>query len=295
MTSIPITHRVSAADRLGLTLFIAIALHLLIILGIGFDSELFKPRDMPLSLEIILVHSQSEEAPDEADYLAQVSQRGGGDVEEARRPSSPESSLRPTQELGDAPEDRPLSAPPPRPVDPQRTVMSTELQARSQIAQRESPIEQVTIPAPTTAELMDSARQIAQLAASIQQRQETLAKRDRERSIAANTRESVYAAYQDAWRQKVERIGNLNYPDEARRRGLSGALLLKVSIRADGSLLNVEVLRSSGHRELDDGAIRIVRMAAPYAPFPAEMRKETDILHINRVWQFETGHQLSTY
>jgi periplasmic protein TonB len=139
---------------------------------------------------------------------------------------------------------------------------------------------------------MQRSREIARVATEIQQRQQAYARMPRERSISANTRESVYAAYQDAWRQKVERIGNLNYPDEARREGLNGALLLKVSINPDGSLRGVEVLRSSGHHALDEGAMRIVKMAAPYAPFPAEMRKETDILHITRVWQFSSGDWL---
>lgn len=295
MSTLSATHRVSSADRFGLTLFIAIALHLLLILGVGFELELFKPRELPQSLEIILVHSKSETPPDEADYLAQVNQRGGGEVQEKLRPSSPEAALHARDEQGDAPENRPMSAPPPAPSEPQTTVLSTELRTSTRIEQRETPPEQPSIPAPTAAELMQRSREIARLAAEIQQRQQAYAQMPRERSISANTRESIYAAYQDSWRQKVERIGNLNYPDEARRQGLSGALLLKVSIRPDGSLVNVEVLRSSGQRALDEGAMRIVRMAAPYAPFPADMRREIDVLHITRVWQFQSGNQLATH
>ena len=295
MTTIASPQRVSDADRLGLTLFIAIALHLLVILGIGFEMDLFSPRELPDSMEIILVHSKSEEAPEDADYLAQVSQRGGGQVEEQLRPSSPEMALQQRDQQGDAPEERPLSAPPPVPAQPEREVMTTELEQTQRIEQAEPETQQPDQPAPTAAELMQRSREIARLAAEIRQRQQAYAQMPRERTISANTRESIYATYQDAWRQKVERIGNLNYPDDARRQNLSGALLLLVSIRPDGSLANVEVLRSSGHNALDEGAKRIVEMAAPYAPFSAEMREEIDILHITRVWQFTSGDRLATH
>ena len=280
---------------MGLTLFIAIALHLLVILGIGFELDLLKPREMPLSLEIILVHSKSEEPPDKADYLAQVSQRGGGEVKERVRPSSPESALQVSDEPGDAPDTHPFSAPPPAPDKPKTRVLTAEQHATRRVELQEV-IEQPDTTAPTTAELMQhSRREINRLAAEIQQRQQAYAQLPRERSISANTRESVYAAYQDSWRQKVERIGNLNYPDEAKRHALSGALLLQVSIRADGSLLDVKVLRPSGHPALDEGAMRIVRMSAPYAPFPDAMRAEIDVLHITRVWQFQSSNQLATH
>ena len=295
MTAISASHRVSHSDRLRLTLFIAIAVHLLVILGIGFEMELFKPREIPQSMEIILVHSKTETPPDDADYLAQVSQRGGGDVQERLRPSSPETALHAQDEQGDAAQTRPQAAPPPAPTQPIRQVMSSELQEAATVEQPEPREQQPEIPAPSAAEIMQRSREIARLAAEIQQRQQAYAQMPRERAISANTRESIYAAYQDAWRQKVERIGNLNYPDEARRSNLSGALLLLVSIRADGSLAGVEVLRSSGHRALDEGAVRIVEMAAPYAPFSPEMRKEIDILHITRVWQFSSGDRLATH
>ncbi|MFU8836735.1 MAG: energy transducer TonB [Thiohalomonadaceae bacterium] len=288
--TLPCAPRVSPADRLGLTLFIAIAVHLLVILGIGFELDLFKPREQPLSLEIILVHSKSEEAPEQADYLAQVSQRGGGELQERQRARSPESSQHAHSEQGDAPEERPMSAPPPSPAHTQREVMSAELARPAQLEQR--PTTPTTLPAPTTAELMQRSREIARLSAEIQQRQQAYAQMERSRTISANTRESIYAAYQSAWQEKVERIGNLNYPDDARRQGLSGSLLLLVSIRADGSLAGVEVLRSSGHRALDEGAVRIVRMAAPYAPFSEALRKEVDVLHITRVWDFSAGARL---
>lgn len=295
MPSLPAPRRISSADRLGLTLFFAIALHLLIILGIGFEMELPKPHEQPQALEIILVHSHSEEVPDQADYLAQASQRGGGEVEERLRPSSPEYSAQTLEQTGDAAQTQPLAAPPPAPPSPQQEVMVTDIPQTQRVEQRDVQPPPTDIPTPTAAELMQRSREIARLAAEIQQRQQAYAQMPRERSISANTRESIYAAYQDAWRQKVERIGNLNYPDEARRQGMSGALLLRVSIRADGSLADVQILRSSGYRALDEGAVRIVQLAAPYSPFSAEMRQEIDVLHITRVWQFTGGERVATH
>ncbi|MGB0713556.1 MAG: energy transducer TonB, partial [Gammaproteobacteria bacterium] len=108
----------------------------------------------------------------------------------------------------------------------------------------------------------------------------------RHKHINPSTREPRYAAYMDAWVKKVERIGNLNYPAEARRMRLSGQLVLDVCIRADGSLESMEVLNSSGHPELDQAALEIVRLGAPYAPLPGSIREETDILHITRGWRF---------
>jgi protein TonB len=141
---------------------------------------------------------------------------------------------------------------------------------------------------------MERSREIARLSAEIRQRQQAYAQRPRHKYITANTREHVTAMYEEAWRSKVERIGNLNYPDEAKRRNLSGSLILDVAIKADGSLHGVRILESSGYKVLDDGAARIVKLAAPFSPFPPAIREETDILHIIRTWQFHSNNSLET-
>ena len=134
---------------------------------------------------------------------------------------------------------------------------------------------------------------MASLSAEVDQRLNAYAKRPRKKWISARTREHKYAAYMDAWRTKVERVGNLNYPDEARRKRLSGELRLDVAIKADGNVDRVTVSKPSGHKVLDDAAIRIVRLAAPYARFPPSIRKETDILHIQRTWRFLSSNRFS--
>lgn len=139
---------------------------------------------------------------------------------------------------------------------------------------------------PTAQQLITRSFAMASLQAELQQKLEMKAKRPRTKFVSATTQEYKYAAYMEAWRAKVERIGNLNYPDEARRKKLSGALLLDVSLKPDGSVLEIIVRRSSGHRVLDDAAVRIVELAGPFAPFPEEIRREVDILHVTRTWKF---------
>ena len=136
------------------------------------------------------------------------------------------------------------------------------------------------------ADLITSSYQIAALSAEIKRQLDERAKRPRRQFVSAATREYKYAAYMETWRQKVERVGNLNYPREARRKSLTGSLILDVALHPDGSLEAITVRRSSGNRILDDAAIYIVTLAAPFAPFPEDIRKEVDVLHITRTWQF---------
>ncbi len=148
-------------------------------------------------------------------------------------------------------------------------------------------------PVPTAATLVARSFAIASLDAEIEERENAIAKRPRRKFISASTREYKYAAYMEAWRAKVERVGNLNYPDEARRKKLSGSLILDVALNSDGSINEITIRRPSGQPVLDDAAVRIVKMAAPYAPFPEDFVKEVDILHITRTWQFQSSERFA--
>jgi protein TonB len=134
--------------------------------------------------------------------------------------------------------------------------------------------------------------EIDRLTAELDRRNLSASRQERRKAVNASTQEYQYAAYLEAWRSKVEKIGNLNYPDEAKRRRLHGNLLMHVAVRADGSIERVRVVRSSGHKLLDDAAVRIVRLSAPFAPFPPEIRQQVDILDITRTWQFLDGDTL---
>ncbi|MBV2090131.1 MAG: energy transducer TonB, partial [Candidatus Thiodiazotropha sp. (ex Ctena orbiculata)] len=168
------------------------------------------------------------------------------------------------------------------------TTEQSEQQAavESRIAERQ--------PMPTARQLLNSKNmEIARLTAELERKSEAYAKLPKRKAISASTKEYKYASYLDAWRRKVERIGNLNYPDQAKRDRLYGNLVLHVAVKADGSVDQIRVLHSSGHKILDDSAIRIVRLAAPFSPFPNEIRKETDILDITRTWQFLRSGKLN--
>ncbi len=287
---------VTSSDRFSLTVFFALAMHAIIILGVSFNLVDEDNLDSLSTMEITLVHNRAEEAPEDADYLAQANQLGGGNVEEKVRDSSPFSNTTPTQEQGIAPASVRALAPPPVPQkQEQQELMTADKAKRKEASQPQH--EPLPIPPEkvSAAQLFERSQEIARLSAKIEEIKKSYAVTPRQTYVrGANAREFRFASYMDAWRAKVERIGNLNYPEEAVQRGISGALLMDVAINPDGSLHSVRVLRSSGHQILDQAAMRIVKLAAPYPPLSEDILKDTDILHIPRVWQFQSGGGLMT-
>jgi protein TonB len=286
----------SGADRLGLTIFGSLLVHVIIVLGITFTVPKLSPEhDIPPTLEVTLVQSRSKEAPEEADFLAQANQEGGGESEKAEIARSP----LPVQELAPTPQ-TPAARPKPQPEvaapTPQPEVLAAPSDQRADLPepkpQPKQKTQAVEPPAPGLTRLQELERERARLSAEISQQWHEYQKRPRRTFLSARTREYKYAAYMDAWRAKVERVGNLNYPEEAKSRGLTGSLVLDVAINPDGSVNAIVVKRGSGFKVLDDAAVRIVRLAAPFAPFPENIRKETDILHITRTWDFLHGSKL---
>lgn len=281
------------SDRLGLTVAFAIMIHAVIVLGVTFHSGLLQRPEQPLpSLDVILVQKQSPEAPDEADFLAQADQQGGGTKEDAVRPTAPLTGPALKPETGIAPQPSQAAAPEPNPEQP--TEVLTTPESDRTVDQEEPREEQPERELPRAEQLMQQATEVARLEAELSRDIEAYAKRAKHKYISANTREYLYASYMQAWVDKVERIGNLNYPDEARRKGLSGELILDVAINHDGSVASVRVLEHSPSPILDDAAERIVRLAAPFAPLPPAIREKVDVLHITRTWQFTRGSGLET-
>ena len=291
---------ITSIDRFGLTLFVAVTLHATAILGITFNLE--KPDKTPppdRTLEIMVVQNPKKQKPEKPvekpDFLAQSSQEGGGNQEQKVRPSTeaiPPTPPRKPEQVRATP---PTPPPAPKPVaEKPRKVLTTKQPKRSKIEtapeKRPEPPKQKPV---TAAQLLAStSREISRLTAELDRKTHAYAKRPRRKTLSARTQEYKYANYLDAWRRKVERVGNLNYPDEAKRRRLYGNLVLHVAIRPDGSVKAINVRKSSGHQLLDDAAVRIVRLSAPFAPFPGEIRKETDIIDIIRTWQFRSNDQL---
>ena len=263
--------------------------------GISFDL-MDSNNDVITTMEITLVHQRSNEEPEEADYLAQANQLGGGTQKNKSRPSSPFSNPLPIPEKGFAPNSRRAMSPPPiNAADKQTEIMSVDQsnqRVNSKTLQEETPI---TTKSLTAAQLFERSQQIAKLSAEINKLKEASQQTPRRTYVhGANAKKYRFASYMDAWRAKVERIGNLNYPELVTKNNITGSLLVDVAINPDGSIHSARILRSSGYRELDRAALRIVNMSAPFPPLTKDILKDTDVLHIPRVWRFQQGSRLQT-
>lgn len=280
--------KASAADRLSLTVAFAVMIHAAVVLGVSFNFEsLTSPQSPAPALDMILVHKRTPEAPEEADYLAQVNQAGGGSAEDKRRPRAPVAGVVPKRETGLAPVPSQRAAPQPAPQTTPRLLTAPE----SDTSIHSPPPEEAQPRRPQReAQRRTLAnREMARLEAEISKHLEDYARRPRRKFVSASTRESRYAEYMQQWVSKVERVGNLNYPDAARRQSLSGSLVLTVAIDRRGEVRSIRLVDSSGHAVLDDAAMRIIDLAAPFRPLPRAIRAETDVLHITRTWQFLRG------
>ena len=286
---------VTQSDRMSLTIFFALAIHAILILGISFDL-MDNSSDVITTMEVTLVHQRSIEVPEEADYLAQANQLGGGTQQEKSRPSSPFSNPLPTLEEGYAPNSRRAMSPPPvKKAQKQTEIMSVEQSKQRTSSQKLKEETSIDIKSLTAAQLFERSQQIAKLSAEINKLKTAYQQTPKHTWVhGANAKQYRFASYMDAWRTKVERIGNLNYPAVVTRKKLTGSLLLDVAINPDGSIHSTRITRSSGFPELDRAALRIVNMAAPFPPLTKDILKDTDILHIPRVWRFQQGSRLQT-
>ena len=295
MTAVAERPTVTASDRMLFTLFLAGILHALLILGVGF--EMPEPRPAASSLEIVLAQSRSEKAPDDADFLAQANQEGSGELDKTALPTTDELAqfedvqVREIQPIEQTASQKQVE-------DASQKIITTQGSSRQQIAlQTPSPEDRkVEMSKEERLAMIQRSLEIASLEAQLEEQKQIHAKRPRKRQLTSvSTRESRDAYYLQGWSKKIETVGNLNYPAEARRKKIYGSLRLMVAVRADGSVQEVRVLKSSGHRVLDQAAVEIVRIAAPFSPFPPEIRSDTDILEIIRTWQFEKGDRLSSF
>lgn len=276
-----------APDAIGATLLFSLLVHGVLLLGISFHFT--KPTPALPTLDVTLVNVANQQAPDQADFLAQANNSGGGLSDRAARPSQIHSGTLPKPDPGTA--DRAMEAvtPSPRDATPTHIVTTT---GTSAFALPSDSAQTKIVAQPQTPTAADLQRQqtMAQLAAELREQTEALAKRPKKKFISASTREYVYASYMRGWSDRVQRVGNLNYPEQARERKLYGDLVLTVGLRRDGSIKTIEVIKSSGHPLLDASAERIVRLAAPFPPLPRDTA--VDELYITRTWQFLPGDVL---
>jgi protein TonB len=272
------------APRRHLTLALGVSLlfHSLLLV-IRFTPPDFMDKARERALDVILVNSKSKAKPDKAQAKAQTNLDGGGNTEEDRRAKTPLPPSPRTRE-GD------------QLIEAQRRVAELEAQAQQQmtrlkseraVSAEKSKVNPVPVPEPNVsgADMASNALAIARIEGQIARQLEEYNQRPRKKFIGARVEEYRFAQYVEDWRQKIERIGNLNYPAAARGR-LYGSLVLTVIIKANGDLDRVEISRSSGQSLLDDAARRIVQMSAPFAAFPESIRRDTDVLEITRTWTF---------
>jgi len=338
----------SATDRMILTLIGSVILHVIVVFTISFN-VFSPPTNAPVNqLDITLVKQQTEQAPEEASYLAQVNNEGGGETDEKSPEPTPELAVPIAEETPAStdpvsPAVTELDPVPVEPVNPEPVVEpappvepSTPAEAPAEKVVPEPPAEKTVVeakPEPKTtskkvtaenadrkvetseivaeetveetaeitpnisrAELIARARsEIGSLQSTLEYNSRALSETPKKRRISAATKEYSAAAYMRAWAMKVERIGNMNYPQEAKDKGVNGSLMLSVDIKPDGSVPpdGIVVSRSSGHKVLDDAAVRIVRLGAPYAAIPEDVLKNNDMLTIIRTWKFESARGLS--
>ena len=275
------------STRLGATMVLSVLLHAMLILGIGFAVEDAAPV-MP-TLDVILSQTRTALTPAQADFLAQASNQGGGEHDASTRPTAPQAGPLPQPEDGLAP--RPLRAQTPAPSPPPEARGISSINARDAMPSPQARQEVDANPLPRGQEKIDRDIEMARLAAEIQLRSQQYAKRPKRKFVSASTKEYAWAQYLRGWVDRVERVGNLNYPDEARRRRIGGLVVISVAVRRDGSVDSTRIIQSSHVPMLDNAALRIVKLSEPFAPLP-KTQDDPDILHVTRTWQFLPGGEL---
>jgi len=310
---------IQPTSAMSFAIWLSILVHL-VLLSIQFQPELKRLKDQLPTLEVMLVNAKTKDAPTKADVLAQANLDRGGNTDANRKmktalPSpkqkTQEVKLQPNAEAHSSARSAKNKA---EEAKEQKKVQELEKQAQELMTQikamqqvQSNPTQDAAAAEPEqgeqktklktqldTQDLIASAKEIDRLEALIAKQQDEYQKRPKRKFIGARTQEYRFAMYVESWRQKVERIGNLNYPEAARDQKLYGNLQMTVSIKSDGSIESIKVNRSSGHKLLDEAAKRIVELSAPFAEFPKDIKSDTDILSITRTWTFTQEDALST-
>ena len=269
---------------------VSLGLHLFIGLGVGFagiDPMSFAPPHNVM--DVVLVNAKSQQRPKKADVLAQANLDGGGNTDEARRAKTPLPAVDQSAAKNEQQAQERVKQ-----LEQEMKTLMTQGKSSAKILQGEVTQQPPGTPNPVSAsDLLQKSIEIARLEAQIAREHETYQQRPKRNYVGARASEYRFAQYVDSWRLKIERVGNLNYPAEARSKKIYGSLQLTVAIKADGDVEEILINRSSGSKLLDEAAKRIVRLAAPYDRFPDNVKRDTDVLHITRTWMFTRGDTLS--
>jgi periplasmic protein TonB len=284
----------TAVATFGNAVLVSAILHVLFIFGLSVKVPELKPfENASPPIDVVLVNAKTETKPLQADVLAQVNLDGGGNVDADRQAKSP---------LPAAERDQMQSTE----AEFNARVAALEQQAKALMQQINSDYQSPELkPAPTTdprppspnpapLDLSERSLEMARLQARIDQQRDEYQKRPRRMFVGARAQEFTFAQYVEDWRIKVERVGNLNYPEAAKRNSLYGTLMLTVNIHESGEIESIQIDRSSGSKVLDAAAVKIVEMSAPFPRFPEAIRKKVDILGITRSWTFTRSDQLTS-
>lgn len=276
---------VSSSDRLSFTIFVAMMLHAILIFGVVFTA----PKvNMPHVMEVTLAQHRSKDADKEADFLADANQQGSGTLDKAALITSPHQTRFQAQSINEIQPEESVAMS--RAASAQQKQVLTTTSRSTRLVDNRKAREQRELAEERQAQLLAMAREsdeIASLQARLDAKKQAYAKRPRVRVVSTvSTKYDRDAAYVDAFRSRVEEIGNKNYPTLARQRRIFGNVRLMVAILPTGQVKDVTLLKSSGYPVLDQAAIQSVRLAAPFQPFPAAIRRDTDILQIIRTWKF---------
>ncbi|OFZ67642.1 MAG: energy transducer TonB [Betaproteobacteria bacterium RBG_16_56_24] len=267
----------------------SIMLHVFLLFGIALVlPDLRSISSIAQPLQVVLVNTRSKTRPPTADALAQANLDGGGNTAEDRRAKSPLPTIREDRQFTPEQRARRLA------LEQESKRMLTKLKSDRTVAVQPELKKQQINTASSGDDLVQKALEIVRLEAQISKNWDAYQKLPRRTNVGARTREYRFAQYIEDWRVKVERIGNLNYPEQARLQKVFGSLKLSVSINRDGSVEKVEIDKSSGHRILDAAAVRIVKLAAPFSPLPPDITRDTDILEITRTWTFTQSDRLES-
>jgi protein TonB len=301
--------RLRETTRLQTGMLMSVGIHMFVIFGIGLTPiQPKKAPDIPPRLDVVLVNAKTQARPEKADALAQVNLDGGGNTDAEKRLKTPLPPVETAPVTQARIEKVSKKATQKKTVEKaekqvQKKVQELEHEAKTFLSKLEPSPKALPVPQPTpqetepavqtdTGALLQRSMAIARLEAEISREWEEYQKRPRRAFLGGRVQEYIFARYLDDWRSKIERVGNLNYPQAAREQKIYGSLVLTVAIKADGSVEKVEVNRTSGHKVLDAAAVKIVELASPFASFSEDIKKKADILEITRTWTFTRADQL---
>ena len=274
-------------DSLLMALFVAVIVHIVLVLGMNFTTP--QPEKINKSIDITLINTPAKKEPEKSNFIAQENQLGAG--EKTKKPEPP-AHKRPIRENSQKKPIKKIAPEESKPKVAQKIITQQKAEKKVVTASKAAVASQTEKHPQLTAESLH--QQIAQLGTEIRQSQPSADQTKIKFVDSVSAHKYVAAQYMKDWESKVERTGNRNYPEAAAKKNFSGTLTMDVGINADGSIYSIRISRSSGNPELDEAAKKIVRMSAPFAPLPLELRKELDVLVITRVWKFSDESGLVT-